>query len=211
MSNTFDPNRTVAGNPQHDPNRTMLGQPVPGQLNLGQTQAMAGPPGALDPNRTSSWAPPKPLSITITPSRLATLANGPAREQFLLEINSPGDSGLPGMASQGSRMPLNLCLVIDRSGSMEGAPLDYAKQACSYVVDLLSPNDILSIIVFDEIVEVLMAPQRVTDKQSIKNGIAQLQPGYTTNLYDGISLAAQQLTQYAEPNRVTRMMVLTDG
>ncbi|MES1227395.1 MAG: VWA domain-containing protein, partial [Armatimonadota bacterium] len=84
-------------------------------------------------------------------------------------------------------------------------------QACGYVVDLLGPNDVLSIVVFDELVEVLMAPQRVTDKNSIKAGIAQLTPGYTTNLYDGVLLGAQQLAMTMDPGRVTRMMVLTDG
>lgn len=140
------------------------------------------------------------------------MANGPAREQFLLEIEAPGGPALPGVASSGPRAPLNLCLVLDRSGSMEGPPIEYAKQACNQLVDLLSPNDVLSIVVFDEIVEVLMAPQRCTDKQAIKNGIAQIQPGYTTNLYDGMTLGAQQLDMMkGESGRVTRMVILTDG
>lgn len=206
MSNPIDPNKTVIGGPQIDPNRTVIGGP-----DLGRTQAMSSPPGG-DPNRTTAWSPSQPLTFELTSSREATMANGPAREQFLLEITAPREPGLPGVSTSGARAPLNLCLVIDRSGSMEGAPLDYAKQACNQLVDLLSPNDVLSIVVFDEIVEVLMAPQRVTDRQAVKNGIAQLQPGYTTNLYDGISLGAQQLQQMlGESGRVTRMVVLTDG
>ncbi len=139
------------------------------------------------------------------------MANGPAREQFLLNITAPSDPGLSGMSVAGDRAPLNLCLVIDRSGSMEGQPIEYAKMACSQLVDLLSPNDVLSIVVFDEIVEILMPPQKVTDRQAIKNGIAQLTPGYTTNLYDGLTLGGQQLSQMIETGRVTRMVVLTDG
>ena len=60
---------------------------------------------------------------------------------------------------------------------MEGAPLEYVKQACGHVVDLLSPNDVLSIVTFEETVEVLMPPQRVTAKDPIKQGIARLMPG----------------------------------
>ncbi len=194
----FDTNRTVIGNP--DPNRT---------------QAMGVPPVGGDPNRTQAMSAPQssvPLAITVIASRLATMANGPAREQFLFEIQAPSEPGLPGVSSaSGPRTPLNLCLLIDRSGSMEGMPLEYAKQACSYVVDLLSPNDVLSIVVFDETVEVLMQPQRVTDRQTIKNGIAQIAAGYTTNLYDGMVLAAQQLAFQSEAGRATRMVVLTDG
>lgn len=207
MSNPTDPNKTVIGGPSLDPNRTVIG----GQ-NFNQTQAMTAPPTMGDPNRTTAIAPPQPLTFTLTPSRTASMANGPAREQFLLEIQAPTGPSLPGVGQAGTRAALNLCLVIDRSGSMEGPPLEYAKQACNQLVDLLSPTDILSIVVFDEIVEVLMPPQRCTDKQSIKNGISQIRPGYTTNLYDGLTLGAQQLEAMMHENgRVTRMVVLTDG
>lgn len=201
-----DPNKTVLTG--FDPNKTVIGTgPVDNR-----TQAMSSVPTAGDPNRTTAWAPPsQELTVTLTPSRKATMANGPAREQFLLELAAPSDPSLPGLSSSGPRTPLNLCLVIDRSGSMEGPPLEYAKQACGYVVDLLSPDDVLSIVVFDETVEVLMPPQRVTNRQAVKDGISQLQPGYTTNLYDGIQLAAHQLAQHAESGRATRMVVLSDG
>jgi Ca-activated chloride channel family protein len=139
------------------------------------------------------------------------MANGPAREQFLIEVKAPTDPVLPGMAAQGPRTAVNVCLVVDRSGSMEGLPIEYAKQACQLVVDLLAPNDVLSIVVFDEIVEVLMPPQRVVNRDAVKAGIAQIQPGYTTNISDGINLAAQQIAQAMDPSRAARMVVLTDG
>jgi Ca-activated chloride channel family protein len=188
-----------------DPNKTMVSGAVDNR-----TQAMSAPPIAGDPNRTTAWAPADPVTVTVTPSRGATMANGPAREQFLIEVSAAGD-GLPGVGVSGARTPLNLCLVLDRSGSMEGPPLDYAKQAVSYVVDLLSPNDVLSIVVFDETVDVLMPPQRVTNKQAIKDGVAQIQPGYTTNISDAMTLAAQQLKSLDDLSRATRMVFLTDG
>lgn len=134
------------------------------------------------------------------------MANGPAREQFLLELTA---GGIPGF--QGGRTPLNLCLAIDRSGSMEGPPLEYAKHACNHVVDLLSSNDVLSIVTFEETVDLLMAPQRVTNKDQIRQGIAQIQAGNTTNLHGGISLAMQQIAQTNEPGRASRIVVLSDG
>ncbi len=189
---------------QFDPNKTRI---QGGQ----QTQMMSAVPTADDPNKTSAMGAMKGLVATITPSRQATMANGPAREQFLVEFTSQGD-GIPGFAgSVGQRSMLNLCLVIDRSGSMEGPPLEYAKQACSYVVDMLSPTDVLSIVTFEETVDLLMPPQRVTNKQPIKDGIAKLQAGNTTDLYGGIAMAAQQLAQSEEPGRATRMIVLSDG
>jgi Ca-activated chloride channel homolog len=106
---------------------------------------------------------------------------------------------------------MNLCLVIDRSGSMEGMPLDYVKHACSYVLDMLTANDVLSIVTFEETVEVLMPPQRVTNKQLIKDGIQRIVLGNTTDLYGGMSLAATQVASLAEPGRTSRMIVFSDG
>ncbi len=196
----MDPNKTIVTS--FDPNRTAA---MPsGSLDPNRTAAM----NAADLNRTTAMAPAGPtLTATIVPGREATMANGPAREPFLLELTAGGSGAMMG----GSRTPLNLCLVIDRSGSMEGPPLEYAKQACSYVVDLLSPDDILSIVTFEEIVDLLMAPQRVTNRQLVKDGISRIVAGNTTNLHGGISLAMQQLGQVNDPGRLTRMIVLSDG
>lgn len=188
---------------QLDPNRTMLSG-APSAADPMRTQAMSG---IGDPNKTSRMAAEKALSVAIVPGRTATMANGPAREQFLMELTGAGQPEFGSAA----RTPMNLCLVIDRSGSMEGPPLEYVKQACSYVVDLLSPTDVLSIVTFEETVDVLMPPQRVTNKQPIKDGIARLMPGNTTNLYDGMALALAQVMQVGDPGRATRLVVLTDG
>ncbi|MBI1331503.1 MAG: VWA domain-containing protein [Armatimonadetes bacterium] len=189
-----------------DINRTvMTSAPVAG----GGQPTMAMSP--TDMGRTSVMAPMTALEVEIVPGRTVTMANGPAREQFLLELRAGGGSETFGGIVSGSRTPMNLCLVIDRSGSMEGQPLEFVKQACSHVVDLLSPTDVLSIVTFEEMVEVLMPPQQVTNKDMVKAGISRLQAGNTTNLYDGISLAMQQIMQFIESNRATRMIVLTDG
>lgn len=191
-----------------DPNKTVM-TPGPGAYDPMRTQAM----GAFDPQKTSAMPAMMPngkaLDITVIAGREATMANGPAREQFLIEIAAGGTPGLS--AASGARTPLNLSLVIDRSGSMEGPPLDYVKQACTYVVDMLTPNDILSIVTFEETVDVLMPPQRVSSKQPIKDGIARLMPGNTTNLYDGLSLAMQQVVNTEDAGRATRLIIFTDG
>jgi Ca-activated chloride channel family protein len=189
---------------------------------------LTGAPGANDPMRTQMMAVNaamdplatqamninavvpngKGLVAEVIGSREATMANGPAREQFLIDFVAAGNA-VGGMA--GTRTPLNLSLVIDRSGSMEGPPLEYVKQACAYVVDLLSPDDVLSIVTFEEMVDTLMPPQRVTNRQAIKDGIARIMPGNTTNLHGGLSLAAQHIAGVNDPGRAARMIVLTDG
>ncbi|HWD37983.1 MAG TPA: VWA domain-containing protein [Fimbriimonas sp.] len=201
---------------QHfDPNKTQFAAPP--SLDPNRTRAMTSMPAAgagYDPLKTtamSAVSPGQALNVQIVPGREASMANGPAREQFLLELTAAGVAPGVGFGGASTRTPLNLCLVIDRSGSMEGAPLDYVKQACNYVLDMLTPNDVLSIVTFEEVVDVLMPPQRVTNKQPIKDGIARLMPGNTTNLYDGLSLGMQQVMSIQEAGRATRMVVLTDG
>src|SRR5947209_9977848 len=192
--NNPDPNKTVmSGAPAADPMRT---------------QMMAA--NAYDPLKTGVMQASKGLVAEVIAGREATMANGPAREQFVVEFIAAG--GAPtGSFGMGTRTPLNLCLVIDRSGSMEGPPLDFVKQACVFVVDLLSPDDVLSIVTFEETVDTLMPPQRVTNRQAIKDGIARIMPGNTTNLHGGMSLAAQNISQVSDPGRAARMIVLTDG
>lgn len=188
----------------NDPNRTQaVSRTAMGGFDPLKTTAMTAMPSGGGPA----------LAVELIPGREATMANGPAREQFLVElIAGGGGPALPGAGfGSGQRTPLNLCLVIDRSGSMEGAPLDYVKQACAHVVDMLGPNDILSIVTFEETVDVLMPPQRVTNKAPIKEGIQRLMPGNTTNLYDGLALGMQQVVGVNDPGRSTRLVVLTDG
>ena len=113
----------------------------------------------------------------------------------------------------GRRAPINVCLCIDRSGSMEGPPLEYVKRACEYVVDMLEPNDILSIVTFEEQVDVLMPARRVVNKALVKEHIRRLEVGNTTNLYDGLMAGCMQIQSVMAqtPGYVNRVLLLTDG
>jgi Ca-activated chloride channel homolog len=142
-----------------------------------------GAPPVFDPQRTAMAGPPGGLAFTAIAENSFALHSDPGRLNLLFHVQSSGALG-------GRRLPLNLCLVIDRSGSMEGEPLEYVKRACSYVVDLLEPADILSIVTFEEQVDVVMPARRIVNKALIKEHIQRIQPGNTTNLYDGIVAGA---------------------
>lgn len=159
-----------------------------------------------DANRTQMTSPPsnKALTAEVIAGRQCALANSPAREAYLFEVTGTGSIG-------DARTPLNLCMVIDRSGSMEGEPLDYVKRACAYVIDLLAPDDIVSIVTFEDAADVLMPPAHIHNKDLVKQHIQRIEPGNTTNLYDGMSLGAQQVLATQDPRRVERIVVFTDG
>ncbi|HSV75067.1 MAG TPA: VWA domain-containing protein [Chthonomonadales bacterium] len=160
--------------------------------------------GAADPARTAIGVPIRALDLEVLCGNRYANATALSREHLLLILRSSG-------AALGRRMPLNLCLVIDRSGSMEGEPLDYVKRACGYVVDLLEPTDVLSIVTFEEQVEVVMPARRVVNRALIKEHVQRIQPGNTTNLYDGIAAGGAQILSAPMPGVLQRLLLLTDG
>jgi Ca-activated chloride channel family protein len=139
-------------------------------------------------------------------NRLAD-AHERTRQYLMTQVDATGMGGGPG----GRRMPVNVALVIDRSGSMEGEPLEYVKRACAHVVDLLTPDDVLSIVTFEETVDVLMPARRVTDPNLVKQHIARIVPGNTTNLFDGLYAGGAQLSTVPLAGYVNRVLLLTDG
>lgn len=145
-----------------------------------------------------------PLTLEVIPGNRYALATAPSRERALVQVSASG-------MFAGRRLPLNLSLVIDRSGSMEGEPLDYVKRACAHVVDLLEPSDILSVITFEDRADVVMPARRVVNKQLIKEHLNRITPGNTTNLFDGIMAGASQVASVPSDAYVKRMLVLTDG
>ena len=179
--------------------RTQLGMGTP-QTGVGRTQMGA------DPMRTQMGMPTQTLEVECLAGNRYAMAPEVTREHALVVIKASGQQ-------VGRRAPINVCLCIDRSGSMEGEPLEYVKRACEYVVDMLEPNDILSIVTFEEQVDVLMPARRVVNKALVKEHIRRLEVGNTTNLYDGIVAACMQIAQVQSqtPGYVSRVLVLTDG
>lgn len=183
--------------PPFDNERTQIG-------NLGQDND-PGRTQAFDPQRIQMSGPPeKAIRLECTAGNRYGLSTRSSREHVLASLYSSGAMGH-------ARMPLNLCLIIDRSGSMEGEPLEYVKRACGYVVDLLEPNDVLSVVAFEERVEVVMPARRVVNKALIKEHINRLEPGNTTNIYDGIAAGASQIASVYSQSYVNRALLFTDG
>lgn len=172
--------------------KTQAFQP-PGQT----TQMPGGTP-------TVMGVPTQALTMELIPGNKYALSTETTRDHLLVSLRSLDIAG-------GRRAPLNLALVVDRSGSMEGEPLDYVKRACGYVVDLLEPSDILSVITFEEQVQVLMPARRIINKQLIKEHINRIEVGNTTNLFDGIVAGCSQVAAVHAEGYVNRVLAFSDG
>lgn len=108
--------------------------------------------------------------------------------------------------------PLNLSLVIDKSGSMSAADkMSRVKVALQKLVTQLRPSDILSIVVFDSEASVLIPSQPVSDGENIGAAISQIQPGSSTNIHAGLMLGYSQALEHYRKGWTNRVVLLTDG
>jgi Ca-activated chloride channel family protein len=120
---------------------------------------------------------------------------------------------LRGQESQqsGSRPQANVCIAIDRSGSMAGEKLANARAGALSALGKLREGDYVSVVAYDDVVRVVVPATRATDRGAIEAGIAELTPGGNTALFAGVVKCADEVRKYASRNRVNRILLLSDG
>jgi Ca-activated chloride channel family protein len=111
---------------------------------------------------------------------------------------------------QDRKLPINLCLILDHSGSMNGRPLETVKKAANLLVDKLKPSDRLSVVVFDHRAKVLIPNQSVEDPEQIKKQINRLSADGGTAIDEGLRLAIEELAK-GKKDRISQAFLLTDG
>jgi len=121
--------------------------------------------------------------------------------------------GLTGfkLPTRQDRAPVNVAIVIDKSGSMSGDKIAKAKDAAIMAIDRLNCNDIISVVTYDSGVNVLVPATKVADKEMIFRRIRDIRAEGSTALYDGVSKGARELKKFVCDNRVNRLVLLSDG
>ncbi len=146
------------------------------------------------------------ISLKRTMSR--TLIGESAEQQLLYVLLEAAPDGI---VAQLPKLPLNLCLVIDRSSSMRGDRLNQVKDAASRIIDQLGQDDYFGLVVFNDRADVVVPAQRVTSKADLKVAAGRVEAAGGTEMANGMGLALQEVQRPMLARGISRILLLTDG
>lgn len=107
-------------------------------------------------------------------------------------------------------LPVNLCLVLDHSGSMGGRPLETVKKAAMGLVERLNPGDRISVVAFDHRAKVLVSNQTIDNLDKVKRQIQRLEADGGTAIDEGLKLGIEEVAK-GKKDSVSQVFLLTDG
>jgi Ca-activated chloride channel family protein len=148
------------------------------------------------------------VTLRVAPERDLVYSAGPREVIVQVEIEARKPD------HRGHRVPMNLALVLDRSGSMQGAKIEKARQAACVAVDQLADDDLLSVVIYDNDAEVLLPPEPVGNsrhREELKSAIDRIRPRGSTALHAGVSAGARLIRKNLDKERVNRVILLSDG
>jgi Ca-activated chloride channel family protein len=108
-------------------------------------------------------------------------------------------------------MPINICLVIDRSTSMQGARLDRVKSAAKLIIQQLSQKDIISVISFSDRAEIISPAGHVYNRAQLTNRIDGISPSGGTEIYQGLKAGLAEMRNVDLHRYLNKLVLLTDG
>lgn len=145
-------------------------------------------------------------TVVLTPRRAGLCAGTDHAVEVLVRIQAPDAPA----GHRAQRPPQALALVIDRSGSMSGRPLEEARRCAEYVLGQLRPTDAVALVKFDNRVQRLWPAAPLADGAAQRAAIAGIHAGGNTNLHGGWKEGADTLVEVAGQG-LKRVILLSDG
>lgn len=144
-------------------------------------------------------------TVLLSPVKSAIPSQGGVID-VLVRVRAPEQSD----AAQSESPQKRLSLVIDRSGSMGGQPLEEALKCVEYIAGHVAAKDQVSVVVYDNRVQVLLPLSHVKSADDVSRLLAGVDEGGTTNLFGGWEEGAKQLEAGDEAS-ISRVILLSDG
>ncbi len=164
--------------------------------------------GMVPAGRAAAAAPnEETIALHVAPERDYVYRHGP--REIVLEVEV--QARRPDTARH---TPVNVSVVLDRSGSMGGPKIEKARQAACAALDQLEADDIFSLVIFDNEIELLLAPERAGSREhrdELKARIDRIRPRGGTALYAGVQMGAKQVRRFLDKERVNRVVLISDG
>jgi Ca-activated chloride channel family protein len=146
-------------------------------------------------------------TFSVRPDRRLIRPNAHSKRFLLARIAAPR------AAVERPRQPVNLAMVLDRSGSMSGEKLRVAKSAGEEAIARLQPDDRFSVVVYDDVVDVVI--ESTSASAEARHGAVErlrtIEARGSTNLGEGWLRGCEQVASHLADHGVNRCLLLTDG
>jgi Ca-activated chloride channel homolog len=169
-------------------------------------------------NRTAIQATPIPVAIH-SADEVVRLSTRLVQDKILVGSNGTFSMALtlaaiqiPQISDQ-PRQRIDLAVVLDRSGSMQGQKLTDARQAIVRMLDWLSPEDRLALIVYDNTVQTLfpLAHLNESHRRQYASAVERITAGGGTNLGGGLQSGIDALMRVPGEGRQRKVILISDG
>ncbi len=162
-----------------------------------------------DPSgRTFTASPARPVSFSGTLDRTAVLVGGPATVRMELVIGAEGSA-----ARSAARVPTDLVVILDRSGSMAGDKIENARIAIRELVSRLGPQDRFALVDYSNTASLAIGPAAAEEsaRESWLATVAAIVPDGGTNMASGLDLGLDTIDRMRASGHTSRAILISDG
>lgn len=151
-------------------------------------------------------SPAMALDMDVRPENGTILYEGDGSSTIQVRVIAPDILPLP------DRPPLNLALVLDRSGSMrDEGKMEYVRQAAHMLIERLGSDDILTIVTYNNRVQVPVSSVHVKNRQRLHRIVDEIYADGRTYLSGGLEEGFKQARRQRRKGLVNRIILLSDG
>jgi len=148
------------------------------------------------------------MHVSLRTDRTLLRSAGGSTRYLMIAVTAPA------AAPRAGRLPVNVGLVLDRSGSMDGErKFELAREAVEQALRLLRPEDRFTLVVYDDEVDVLVSATLATPeaKDLALTKLRVVGPRGSTDLHGGWARGASEIAAQMGKDAVNRVLLLTDG